>query len=94
MVHLKKISKLTHLDLSNDAYVMFVCVCVCVWGGEGGGYVCVCVCVRVHTCICVSVSVCVCFLIFLIKAYVVGGDLNCIDKSMQFRWVFYKVHWL
>ena len=27
------------------------------------------------------------FLIFFIKAYVVGTHLNCIDKSMQFRWV-------
>ena len=24
---------------------------------------------------------------FLYKAYVVGTHLNCIDKSMQFRWV-------
>ena len=28
-----------------------------------------------------------CFLIFLIKAYIVGTHLNCIDKSMQFKWV-------
>ena len=28
-----------------------------------------------------------CFNIFLIKAYVVGTHLNCIDKSMQFKWV-------
>ena len=27
------------------------------------------------------------FLIFFIKAYVVGTRLNCIDKSMQFKWV-------
>ena len=27
------------------------------------------------------------FLIFSIKAYVVGIHLNCIDKSMQFKWV-------
>ena len=26
-----------------------------------------------------------CFNIFLIKAYVVGTHLNCIDKSMQFK---------
>ena len=25
------------------------------------------------------------FLIFFIKAYVVGSHLNCIDKSMQFK---------
>ena len=25
------------------------------------------------------------FLIFFIKAYVVGTHLNCIDKSMQFK---------
>ena len=34
------------------------------------------------------------YLIFFIKAYVVGTHLNCIDKSMQFKWVpttcFYK----
>ena len=41
-------------DLSNDAYVMFLCFL---------------------------------FLIFFIKAYVVGTHLNCIDKSMQFKWV-------
>ena len=43
------------------------------------------------------------FLIFFIKAYVVGTHLNCIDKSMQFKWVpttyafmkkETKVHWL
>ena len=27
------------------------------------------------------------YLIFFIKAYVVGTHLNCIDKSMQFKWV-------
>ena len=27
------------------------------------------------------------FLIVFIKAYVVGIHLNCIDKSMQFKWV-------
>ena len=27
------------------------------------------------------------FLIFFIKTYVVGTHLNCIDKSMQFKWV-------
>ena len=27
------------------------------------------------------------FLNFFIKAYVVGTHLNCIDKSMQFKWV-------
>ena len=27
------------------------------------------------------------FLIFFINAYVVGTHLNCIDKSMQFKWV-------
>ena len=27
------------------------------------------------------------FLIFSIRAYVVGTHLNCIDKSMQFKWV-------
>ena len=32
------------------------------------------------------VCVCVCFLIFFIKAYVVGTHLNCIDKLMQFKW--------
>ena len=26
-------------------------------------------------------------LIFLIKAYVVGTYLNCMDKLMQFKWV-------
>ena len=36
------------------------------------------------------------FFIFFIKAYVVGTHLNCIDKSMQFKWVpttysFFKV---
>ena len=48
---------------------------------------------------------CFLFLIFFIKAYVVGTHLNCIDKSMQFKWVpttyaFTKIkeetklHWL
>ena len=27
------------------------------------------------------------FLIFFIKVYVVGTHLNCIDESMQFKWV-------
>ena len=27
------------------------------------------------------------FLIFFLKAYVMGTHLNCIDKSMQFKWV-------
>ena len=27
------------------------------------------------------------FLYFFIKAYVVGAHLNCIDLSMQFKWV-------
>ena len=27
------------------------------------------------------------FFNFLYKAYVVGTHLNCIDKSMQFKWV-------
>ena len=27
------------------------------------------------------------FLIFFIKAYIVGTHLNCMDKSMQFKWV-------
>ena len=27
------------------------------------------------------------FLIFFIKTYVVGTHLNCMDKSMQFKWV-------
>ena len=27
------------------------------------------------------------FVYFFIKAYVVGTHLNCIDKSMQFKWV-------
>ena len=30
---------------------------------------------------------CFFFVIFFIKAYVVGTHLNCIDKSMQFKWV-------
>ena len=27
------------------------------------------------------------FLIFFLKAYVLGTHLNCIDKSLQFKWV-------
>ena len=27
------------------------------------------------------------FLIFFMKAYAVGTHLNCIEKSMQFKWV-------
>ena len=27
------------------------------------------------------------FIYFFIKAYVVGTHLNCIDESMQFKWV-------
>ena len=27
------------------------------------------------------------FIYFFIKAYVVGSHLNCIDLSMQFKWV-------
>ena len=35
-----------------------------------------------------SLCVCVCvFLVFFIKAYDVGTHLNCIDKSMQFKWL-------
>ena len=30
---------------------------------------------------------CFIFVIFFIKAYVLGIHLNCIDKSMQFKWV-------
>ena len=34
------------------------------------------------------VCVCVCMCVFFfMKAYVVGTHLNCIDKSMQFKWV-------
>ena len=32
-------------------------------------------------------SVCVSVCDFLNEAYVVGTHLNCIDKSMQFKWV-------
>ena len=32
-------------------------------------------------------NVYVIFLIFFIKAYVVGTHLNCIDNLMQFKWV-------
>ena len=28
----------------------------------------------------------ICFLIFFIKAYVMGTHLNCIGKKMQFKW--------
>ena len=46
--------------------------------------------------------VCVCFFpdFFFIKAYIVGIHMNCMDKSMQFKWVptkyaiMTKVHWL
>ena len=31
--------------------------------------------------------ICFFFLIFFIKAYVVGTHLDCVDKSMQFKWV-------
>ena len=58
-----------------------------------------------------ALFLCVCFYffwafyfsqIFFIKVYVVGTHLNCINKSMQFKWVltiyaFIKliyVHWL
>ena len=34
-----------------------------------------------------AIFLCFLFLIFFIKAYVVGPHLNCIDKSMQFKWV-------
>ena len=34
-----------------------------------------------------AMFLCVYFLIFFIKAYIVGIHLNCIDKSMQFKWV-------
>ena len=33
------------------------------------------------------IFLCFLFLIFFIKAYVVGTHLNCIDKSMQLKWV-------
>ena len=52
---LKKKPKGSVMDLSNDAYAMFLCFFL--------------------------------LLIFFIKAYVVGTNLNCIDKSMQFKWV-------
>ena len=32
-------------------------------------------------------TVSVVFVYFFIKAYVVGTHLNCIDMSMQFKWV-------
>ena len=31
------------------------------------------------------------YLIFFIKAYVAGSNLNCMDKSMQFKWVPQKM---
>ena len=34
-----------------------------------------------------AISLCFLFLISFIKAYVVGTHLNCVDKSMQFKWV-------
>ena len=34
-----------------------------------------------------AMLLCFLFLIFFIKAYVVGTHLNCIDKSMQFKLV-------
>ena len=34
-----------------------------------------------------AMFLCFLFLISFIKAYVVGTHLNCIDKSMQFKWV-------
>ena len=33
------------------------------------------------------IALCFLFLISFIIAYVVGTHLNCIDKSMQFKWV-------
>ena len=41
----------------------------------------------VRVCVCVCVCVCVFPLIFFIKAYAVGTRLNCIDKSMLFKWI-------
>ena len=40
-------------------------------------------------CVCVSVCVCVCVfsLNFFVKAYVVGTNLNGINKLMPFKWV-------
>ena len=37
---------------------------------------------KLKRCLCVFI-----FLSFFIKAYVVGTYLDCIDRSMQFRWV-------
>ena len=36
-----------------------------------------------------AMFLCVCMFLsdFFVKAYVVGTHLNCIDKSMQFKWV-------
>ena len=34
-----------------------------------------------------AMFLCFLFLMFFIKAYVVGTHLNCIDKLMQFKWV-------
>ena len=34
-----------------------------------------------------QITACVVFIYFFIKAYVVGTHLNCIDLSMQFKWV-------
>ena len=34
-----------------------------------------------------QITASVLFLYFFTKAYVVGTHLNCIDKSMQFKWV-------
>ena len=34
-----------------------------------------------------QITACVLFVYFLIKVYVVGTHLNCIDLSMQFKWV-------
>ena len=34
-----------------------------------------------------AMILCFLFLIFFIKAYVPGTNLNCIDKSVQYKWV-------
>ena len=34
-----------------------------------------------------AMFLCCFLLIFFIKAYIVGTHFNCIDKSMQFKWV-------
>ena len=44
---------------------------------------------------CLQITASVLFVYYFIKAYVVGTHLNCIDSSMQFKWVpttyaFYK----